>query len=73
MKILQATLDEMQRKESDQTFLIIAHRLSTIRTCDLICVVGDGRIIESGTHDDLIQRDGIYKRLLLHTIEDLNT
>ena len=52
VKIVQATLNEMQRKESDQTFLIIAHRLSTIRTCDLI------------------QRGGVYKRLLLRSVND---
>jgi len=46
--------------------VIIAHRLSTIRSCDLICVLENGRIIESGTHTDLIQRRGLYYRMLTH-------
>jgi ATP-binding cassette subfamily B protein len=44
--------------------LIIAHRLSTIRSCDLICVLQNGHIVESGTHTDLIQRRGPYYTML---------
>ncbi len=49
---------------SGRTCLIIAHRLSTIRYCDVIHVLEQGHIIESGTHDELIDRNGIYSRLV---------
>ena len=45
------------------TTIIIAHRLSTIKNCDLIYVLDNGNIIESGTHDYLIQRNGKYREL----------
>ena len=45
-----------------KTLLVIAHRLSTIQNADQILVVDDGRIAECGTHDTLMQKDGLYKR-----------
>ena len=47
-----------------RTTLVIAHRLSTIRNADLICVMQDGRIIEQGNHDQLIEKAGAYKHLV---------
>lgn len=47
----------------DRTAIVIAHRLSTIRNADLILVMGDGRIVERGTHDQLLARGGAYSRL----------
>lgn len=48
-----------------RTTLIIAHRLSTIINCDLIVCFDNGRIVEIGTHDQLLQHDGYYKKLYL--------
>jgi ATP-binding cassette subfamily B protein len=48
---------------SGRTSLVIAHRLSTIREADQILVVDDGRIVESGRHDELLERDGLYAEL----------
>lgn len=46
-----------------RTMLMIAHRLSTVRSCDAIIVIDKGRIIEAGTHDELMKRNGVYAKL----------
>ena len=58
--LIQQSLDELCK---GRTTLVVAHRLSTIRNADEIAVVIDGRITERGTHDDLMAKDGTYKKL----------
>jgi ABC-type multidrug transport system fused ATPase/permease subunit len=48
-----------------RTTFVIAHRLSTIRHADRILVIDDGRIIEQGTHEQLMDRSGPYRRMVL--------
>ena len=58
--------DELQRAiealTHDKTSIMIAHRLKTVRNADQILVVEDGRIVEKGTHDELIRENGLYRR-----------
>ncbi|CAF1243450.1 unnamed protein product [Adineta steineri] len=63
-QIVQETLEQAQTEDPSRTSIIIAHRLSTIRSCDLIHVLEMGRIVESGTHTELIEKHGVYYRML---------
>ncbi len=57
--------EALERLMKDRTTIVIAHRLSTITNADKICVMQDGRIIEQGTHADLMARKGHYHRLVM--------
>jgi subfamily B ATP-binding cassette protein MsbA len=62
--IVQKALDELMEKGARQrTTFVIAHRLSTIKRADRIVILDSGRIVEMGSHEELLSRDGIYKRL----------
>ena len=60
-KLVQEALDKLL---SGRTSVVIAHRLSTIKNADRILVIDEGRIAEEGTHADLIERGGIYAKLV---------
>jgi ATP-binding cassette, subfamily B, bacterial MsbA len=53
----------LERAMRDRTTIVIAHRLSTIESADLIVVMDQGRIVEQGTHAELLRREGAYAKL----------
>ena len=54
----------------DRTTLVIAHRLSTVIRADRIVVLDEGRIVDTGSHADLLERNDVYRRLYQRQFED---
>ena len=63
---VRGALDALMR---DRTTIVIAHRLSTVRNADLLAVLDHGRLVEAGSHAELLARNGLYARLIRHQIE----
>ena len=58
----------MQARQG-RTTIVIAHRLSTIQTADIIAGVVDGVVVEQGTHQELMQKSGVYYKLVTNQVE----
>ena len=56
-------LDALDELMEGRTSFMIAHRLSTVRDADLIIVLNHGRVVQQGTHDGLLEQDGLYRQL----------
>lgn len=65
--LIQQAMDELMK---ERTSFVIAHRLSTIRDADLILVMRDGDIVEQGTHEELLEKNGFYAELHYSQFED---
>uniref|UniRef100_A0A0C9RGI0 TSA: Wollemia nobilis Ref_Wollemi_Transcript_28218_2638 transcribed RNA sequence n=1 Tax=Wollemia nobilis TaxID=56998 RepID=A0A0C9RGI0_9CONI len=61
--------DAMDHLMQGRTVLVIAHRLSTVQSANTVAVVSDGQIVETGTHDELLQRNGIYTALVRRQLQ----
>ncbi|RWR73848.1 ABC transporter B family member 25 [Cinnamomum micranthum f. kanehirae] len=65
--------DAMDSIMKGRTVLVIAHRLSTVKSADTVAVISDGQIAESGTHDELLDKDGIYTTLVRRQLQGTKT
>jgi len=62
--------EALERLMQGRTTLIIAHRLSTVRDADRVCVLEDGKIIQEGSHQMLVEQEGTYRRLVEHQFSE---
>lgn len=61
--------DAMDRLMNGRTVLVIAHRLSTVKSANIVAVISDGQVVERGTHDELLNKDGIYTALVRRQLQ----
>ncbi|KAK4257268.1 hypothetical protein QN277_006878 [Acacia crassicarpa] len=65
--------DAMDSLMKGRTVLVIAHRLSTVKSANIVAVVSDGQIVESGTHDELLSKNGVYTSLVRRQLQTAKT
>lgn len=65
--------DAMDRLVNGRTVLVIAHRLSTVKSASTVAVISDGQVVESGTHEELLNKDGIYTALVRRQLQGPRT
>ncbi len=63
-RMFQLVQEAIERALQGRTCIVIAHRLSTIRSADKIVVIHEGRVVEEGTHDELMAKESYYQRLV---------
>ncbi|XP_028059177.1 ABC transporter B family member 25-like isoform X2 [Camellia sinensis] len=68
--LVQDAMDSLMKR---RTVLVIAHRLSTVKSADIVAVVSDGQVVESGTHDELLDKDGVYTALVRRQLQGSKT
>ncbi|CAO2818458.1 unnamed protein product [Amaranthus hypochondriacus] len=61
--------DAMDRLMNGRTVLVIAHRLSTVKSANTVAVISDGQVVESGNHEELLSKDGIYTALVRRQLQ----
>lgn len=69
--MVQKSLDHLMLDNSRPTILLVAHRLSTVMNADVIAVVEGGKIVEQGSHAQLLQLGGIYSKLVEKQVKKL--
>ena len=67
---IQVVSEALERIMEGRTILVIAHRLSTVRNAHEILVMQGGQVVERGKHNELIEMDGVYKRLVRQQMEE---
>src|SRR5690606_25847224 len=65
----QHIIETLKRLKGQRTFVLVSHRLSTVADCDQIFVMDEGRIVEQGTHDQLVKQRGLYWKMAKHQMK----